>query len=123
MINHMVMFFRDAIHREIMLGDNQFSVNYNNSKCNKCPFIATKIVRPTTTTSTTVSTVAVSEVAESTETSSSSPNAYSNYASEKFMADSVNVVTTNESEMSPYDGSLDMNSNYTGFIQIMGRYR
>lgn len=84
--------FSSALHQEIFLGDEQVH-NSTNTDCDECIGL-----RP-----------------------------YS-YPKEERSNKSNSTITpkvTNEvlsEPLPPYDGSLDINSNYTGFVEIIGEY-
>lgn len=61
---------------------------------------------------------------KSTTSASPSSHSYSHYSSAKLIADTGvfnNSEVDNESIL-PYDGELDINSNYTGFVQLTGTF-
>lgn len=85
------------------------------SKCNQCPVSTPRGTQPPPTTTSTDT--------PTSSTPATPPNAYSHYSSAKLMADTTLQNTSDlelDYDVTPYDGELDKNSNYTGFVQLIG---
>lgn len=116
------IFSSDYLQSEVFLGDDQIS-NYNDSACLQCLSYNLQNVGPKLSAvktdagagnnSNKIPSVAVKET----------PNSIENI---ELTSESIQVTTEkNVNSLShefimPYDGPLDLNSNYTGFIEIVG---
>lgn len=89
---HLQSHFSSALHQEIFLGDDQVH-NSSNTECDECIGL-----RPYTY-----------------------PKEERSNKSNSTIAPKISNEVVSE-PLPPYDGNLDLNSNYTGFIEIIGEH-
>lgn len=121
-----VRFCRDSMNGDIVLGDGRAS-NSSGSRCNLCPVLSPlATIAPILSTSTPATTTQTTYSSSSTPTIAlASDQPYSHYANDKLMADasSSERATAVESDFGfAEDGVLDKDSNYTGYIQLIGEW-
>ncbi|XP_065213530.1 tyrosine-protein phosphatase 69D isoform X3 [Planococcus citri] len=98
---------KTLVQKHIVLGDQKFTGNYSNATCSKCPYTPPKLsIVPEPT---------AIPAKQDTSTQSINLTEDSNYLNEKFVAEDAGAEAKSAT---PYDGTLDRNSNYTGFVLV-----
>lgn len=117
------MFSSDYFQSEVFLGDDQM-LNYNESTCLQCTghlYSAKPKLQSLQQNSTVIKINLSTPIPSEAVILDISENQVVTELTQEVTTEKI-ISFQNVDYMLPYDGSLDENSNYTGFIEIIGKY-